>query len=706
MAAIENRSEGPARLGLWRLFILGRTAVTGAMLVLLLLTNQMTVPSTQIPLFIVTVVQFGINGIYLYLWKRRDLSLLGVIAFVIEIVLITLQILNFGSEGHVFVLAYLWPIVMAGRLIGRRAILPFTLLSILAYATIILLRRWGIVLMEPVLTAAGVSQALAMSLAYLAFVSLLLWALTSEVERGEERLNARNQELWRINSRLRALVVAGEELLGSLEVEQLLRAAVWQVEMSTGHKYAAVYLREGDALRLQEPHSLPIGVAASRRVRPVPERWNKMNLAGSDLLMPWRERLDDDEVSALEEQEGLSYCWLTHVALGSARGPIGVLTLLEEERGALDDPNESRVLQILGHQLSVALENARLFDDLRRESDLLRSILSHMSEGVFVADRTGAVLLGNRGAQEMLRVQQGQALPSWLQERLAVRVAPVALDGRLPIEANGRVISVSSANLPDAGDLAESIVYVARDVTQETQVERMKSEFLAYASHELRTPLATIKTMVRLMLLDAGHGSKLREHLTVVDTQVDRQTRMISNLLDLTRLEAGRYELTAEDVDVAQVVQSLSRGLRPLAEEKGLRLHVQCQRLPARIRTDTGAVEQIVLNLVGNAIKFTDKGNVTITGERSPNGIYIAVQDTGIGMTPVQLGHLFSKFYTARTPHKRGEGTGLGLAISQMLATELGGHISVTSQKGRGACFVLHLPLEMPPRHAPRPSEN
>jgi signal transduction histidine kinase len=211
--------------------------------------------------------------------------------------------------------------------------------------------------------------------------------------------------------------------------------------------------------------------------------------------------------------------------------------------------------------------------------------------------------------------------------------------------------------------------------------------------------------MVRLMLLDAVQGTKLREYLSVIDTQVDRQTRMISNLLDLTRLEAGRYELTPEDVDVAQVVQSLARGLRPLAEENGLRLHEQCHRLPPRIRTDTGAVEQILLNLVGNAIKFTEKGDISVTGERLPEGILITVQDTGIGMAPTQLTHLFSKFYTARNPHKRGEGTGLGLAISQMLATALGGKITVTSQKGRGSSFVLHLPLEMPARLAPRAVE-
>lgn len=513
-----------AQLRLWRIFIVGRTIVTGVLLALLYVVNAFYVPRNLVPLFVVVGAQFGFNAIYLLLWRRRDIALLGYLCFAIEIILITLMILNFGVDGYIFVLAYFWPIAMAGRLVGEAALPPLTLLSTVLYTTIILLQRQGLVFHGNILLPDGTPQALVLSLPYLAFVSLLLWALTSEVARGERDIQHRNVELERTNT-------------------------------------------------------------------------------------------------------------------------------------------------------------------------LLHSILTHMSEGVVLVSRDGQVLLSNRAAAKSLCVTEGEPLPEWLSQPLEYPMDESGPHLRV-IEHDGRAFSLSAAVIP-AGTLAGSAIYVVRDVTEELRLERAKSDFLAYASHELRTPLTTIRMMVGLLLMDAPANSKTHEYLTIIDTQVERQARMVRNLLDLTRLEAGRYELPSEPVDLGLVIASMLQAMRPMAEEKGLSLQADCASMAGlRLVSNASGIEQVLINLLSNAIKFTERGGVTITCRHDDRHVWIAVQDTGIGMTPEQTRRIFTKFYTAQNPRKKGEGTGLGLVISQMIAKALGGAIEVESQPGKGSCFTLRLPLD------------
>jgi signal transduction histidine kinase len=248
-------------------------------------------------------------------------------------------------------------------------------------------------------------------------------------------------------------------------------------------------------------------------------------------------------------------------------------------------------------------------------------------------------------------------------------------------------VELSSGDTVPAG-----ILYVARDITREAEIERMKSDFVAYASHELRTPLTTIKTLVRLLLMDAPEDSKRQEYLDIINTQAGRQIRLIENLLNLTRLEAGRYELPREPVDAHHIVRSVVDGCQPLAEEKGLHVKVR-DAGDGRFVSNRGGLEQVLTNLVSNAIKFTEEGGeITVACRTEGNHVAFSVKDSGVGMTEEQMGHIFDKFYTVRHPRKRGEGTGLGLAISDMIVNQLGGSIEVDSEPGVGSCFVVRVP--------------
>jgi signal transduction histidine kinase len=521
-----------------------------------------------------------------------------------------------------------------------------------------------------------------------------VWTLTTERERGEERLRIRNQELHRINTGLRSLVAASEEFSGCLDVGQLLTSAVVQVESIAGNARAAAYMSDGDELLLCEQPGLPPGFGSHRRRQLVPRAWLGEEGFQGESAPVLREPLDEEESDLFAVKGCPAPRSLTHVALRSPHGLLGMLSITSPEIEA-SDQHEARMLQILGHQLGVALENARLFANLQYERNLLSGILASMTEGVLVVDHEENVLLTNGAAARLLQVRDGESLPSWFLDQMKAHQTQSPDSGDfLLAEVDGRIIRLSAADLSRNGDVPASTIYVARDVTEEAQAQRMKSDFVAYASHELRTPLTTMKMLVGLLLMEIPSDTKHHEYLTVINTQVERQTRLINNLLDLARLEAGRYEVPPEEVDPREIVESVVKVCRPLAEEKNQAVDVTCSVAPYSIVSNSSGLEQVLTNLVSNAIKFTGQGGrVEISCRENGEEVLFSVKDSGIGMTPEEQQRIFTKFYTVRNPLKRGEGTGIGLALSDLIVEKLGGRIEVTSEVGVGSCFVVHLPM-------------
>lgn len=686
------------RLRLWHLFILGRSVVTGAFLALLIIVNGLVPPPSLHPLFLLAWVQLATNGFYFYLWKRQDIALLGSFSFGLEIVLITLIIYLLGPDGHVFLLAYLWPIIMGGWLRGRKSIGPLTLLSTLSYAVLIFLERRGLARVQSVLSPDNTSQALVLSLPYLAFVSLLVWMMTREMERSEDRLRSRNRDLHRVNFGLRYLVAANEELSSCLDRRGILSFALRKSAKITGHERAAVYIEDGGTVRLSRQHGLPRSFEMQRSYARLPAQWMSAQRTEGESLGIVVEALSGEEEYLFATPGKPVPQVLIHVPLQSPHGLEGMLTIASSETSPLDQ-SEAHLVQILGHQLGIALQNARLLNHVRHDRDLLRGILAHMGEGVFVVDSADRVLVANRSAAALLGIRDGEELPAWFLERMAEDDEADTLQGaRRVVDSEDATISVSTTQLFGSEELPQSTIYVARDITEESRIQQMRSDFVAYVSHELRTPLTTIKMLIRMLLTDAPEDTKQREYLSIVDTQVARQARLVSNLLDFTRLEGGKYELFPETVDPRLLVEAAVSACRPLAEQKGLEIGVACSEAPRAFVSNRGGLEQVLVNLLSNGVKFTDPGgHVSVSCWAKDGEVLFEVEDSGIGMTEEQLGRIFTKFYTVRNPQKRGEGTGLGLVISDMIVKELGGRIEVASEPDVGTCFQVRLPLVRDP---------
>jgi signal transduction histidine kinase len=230
-----------------------------------------------------------------------------------------------------------------------------------------------------------------------------------------------------------------------------------------------------------------------------------------------------------------------------------------------------------------------------------------------------------------------------------------------------------------------------------------KSAFVANISHEIRTPLAAIMGHTDLMRLGGLSPQDFADYVQIVRRNSTHLLSILNDVLDLSKVEAGRMTIESVPCSPASLVDEVARSMRPQAEEKNLKLHVQCpQSIPASIVSDPTRVRQILMNLISNAIKFTDSGCIEIrlgVAAFSTDGrhsLAFDVIDTGIGLTAEQKGRLFTAFTQAdESTSRRYGGTGLGLAISKRLAELLGGTIQVESAIGRGSRFTLCLPIQL-----------
>ncbi|WP_420125783.1 ATP-binding protein [Longimicrobium sp.] len=355
----------------------------------------------------------------------------------------------------------------------------------------------------------------------------------------------------------------------------------------------------------------------------------------------------------------------------------------------------------------------------------------------FLADRCGIYLAGGDGELRLAHCAQGNAadeppaadavpVPPGHPLREVMRTGePLVIPATsgvaggesrvvVPLRARGRTLGAltltagperrpyeardATAALEFAGRAALAVDN-ARLFAQVEEADRAKSEFLATMSHELRTPLNAIQGYTNL--LEAGVPEPLSEPVLQYVRRVGLSARhlgqLIEEILAYSRLEAGRETVSAAQVDVGEVVREVEAIVEPLAREKGLRLMVNATDPSPPLRTDPRKLRQILLNLLGNAIKFTDEGEIVFTTRPEGGDVLFCVRDTGIGIPAEHLEQIFEPFWQVEQGSTRiAQGTGLGLSVSRRLAHLMGGTLQAESSPGSGSTFILRLPLAPP----------
>jgi signal transduction histidine kinase len=227
------------------------------------------------------------------------------------------------------------------------------------------------------------------------------------------------------------------------------------------------------------------------------------------------------------------------------------------------------------------------------------------------------------------------------------------------------------------------------------EINRLQSEFMSNMTHELRTPINTILGLVELLRSadDALLGAS-RQRVELLGSRARELLGIVNNVLDRYRLDAGAMQPLIEDVELQPLLEEALQAAEPLAVGKPVRLLLRLEALPRWFRTDPAFVRRIVTNLLGNAVKFTEAGTVTLEAQADAASLTIHVRDTGIGIRPADRERLFARFTQLEsTKSKRHAGTGLGLSIVKSLVDALGGTIAVSSQLGSGAVFRVSLPV-------------
>jgi signal transduction histidine kinase len=257
------------------------------------------------------------------------------------------------------------------------------------------------------------------------------------------------------------------------------------------------------------------------------------------------------------------------------------------------------------------------------------------------------------------------------------------------------------AGSSELGELAVQFNTMAERLAESVEISRRdrdrSRDFLADVSHELRTPLAALRTFNQLLMEGAGDDPEARaEFLESSAGQIERLDWLAQNLLELSKLDSGLVLLDLRPDDLRAAIESAAHQHDATAARRGVHLRVELPDAPIRIRHDPPRIGQVVGNLVGNAIKFTPRdGTVTVTVEATDDGARVDVRDTGVGIEPTELPHIFERFYRgSRANEARGSGSGLGLAIVRSIVDMHGGTITVESGAAQGSRFTVHLPRD------------
>ncbi|HPA85793.1 MAG TPA: ATP-binding protein, partial [Deltaproteobacteria bacterium] len=332
------------------------------------------------------------------------------------------------------------------------------------------------------------------------------------------------------------------------------------------------------------------------------------------------------------------------------------------------------------------------FAELSSNKEELEGIVSSMSEALLALDDRGRVRLANRSAGDLFGTEKVIGRYSWelirapelngLIERASQQPAAESID----LEDKTYLCSVTPIRSGKAK------VILLHDITEMRRLEKIKKDLVVNVSHELRTPLTAIKGFTET-LMEESTDSHL-EYLKVIKNHTDRLINIITDLLELSKLEAGEFRLDAEDVPLRALIESVLALFGPALTSKNLTAGIEGPQQDVIIKGDPFLLEQLFTNLIDNAVKYTEKGGITISLGSSQNIAVVKVTDTGIGIPREHLGRIFERFYVVdKSRSRRLGGTGLGLSIVKHIVTLHKGAISVTSRPYGGTAFTITLPL-------------
>lgn len=395
---------------------------------------------------------------------------------------------------------------------------------------------------------------------------------------------------------------------------------------------------------------------------------------------------------------------------------LGVIKLayIRSSDSAAED---AELLQIMAHQAAIAIENASHYEQMAAERARMQTIVDHVNEGIIVLGRRNEITMMNPAAAEITGwpIEQAQGMS-------CTDVFRCHDERNLPL-CDSDACPLTSAHAPDNsrrhivifhrrdgqhvwvdmicsqitnGDEKSSLLCTLRDITELKKLEKLKTEFIASVSHELRSPLTIIRAYSQILERALSHDEELLYYATAIDEESHHLSKLVDDLLDLSRIEAGRLRLNLEWCDLAEMILETVRTYEGYTREHTI--HVDVRARPLLARVDPVRVRQVLTNLINNAIKYSPEGSridirLVSEGDQHKRWARISVRDEGPGIPPEHQQRIFERFYQINPSQAGGEGVGLGLPISKAIVEAHGGQIWVESEPGHGSTFHFTLPL-------------
>ncbi len=546
----------------------------------------------------------------------------------------------------------------------------------------------------------------------------------------EKRVEERTHELRREHQNSQTLLHIISELSASLDMGLVLSRTLTVLNNSVGSEESGIILTQdsGVAYRAGVQLTRPAGSGKGSSVERQIARW--VIRTRQPVLLA---KVQEDGRWEFDPDLPPAYQSLLAVPLVMGEEILGALLLFHSQADFFQN-SQIGLMEATARQIGIALNNAELFNLIRDQSEHLgsmlreqqieasrsRAILEAVADGVLVTNSTGQINLFNASAERILDLKSQQVMSKsldqfvglfgrttsdwmqtirrWSQDPGAHKNAETYAE-RIDLD-NGRIVSVHLAPVFWRQEFLGT-VSTFRDITHEVQVDRIKSEFVANVSHELRTPMTSIKGYVEIMLMGAaGEITPQQSHfLKIVKSNTERLSVLVNDLLDVSRIEAGRLTLNNQALDLHEIAEDVIADLRRRSTEENRPMTFELV-IPTGLpfaQGDTERVRQILGNLVVNGYNYTpDGGCVSVKIVEVEHDLQIDVRDNGIGIRPSEQGRIFERFYRGEDPLVlQTAGFGLGLAIAKTLVEMHHGRMwfSSTGERGEGSVFSFTLPV-------------
>ncbi len=543
----------------------------------------------------------------------------------------------------------------------------------------------------------------------------------------------RYEESQRYCRRLNAFDAIVTAISSATDLQDLMQGVLEVVLDLLPVTSAAIFLFDPsqDRLKLGTHWELPAAMVEDAASLPVAGAWcEEVIHYGQATIRPLMDERGETPLLAA----GLESCAYLPLLVGGT--VVGILALYGGARlhKELDIPR----LMPLCNQVGFAIANVRLYEDSQLERRKLNTVINSIAEGVVLCDSQGRLILANEAAMELLSLEsipfqqplsemvdfygirdlEGTPLPVEQLPMARALSGEIFHDYRVLLRgASGNNSVMSFSGAPTLGDTSERIegaVVVFRDITANQRLERAKDEFLAVAAHELRSPLASVRGYAELLIKREQQRNEADPRdirgLTILSQQVTHMLRMVDNLLDVSRLDAGQLGLQIQQVNIVSLITQVIDLNTPAAGGREFLFDLQYESL--LVPCDSLRIRQVLTNLIGNAIKYSLPDSQIVVRLRVHQGetlkipsplpddmsadnpsreVVISVSNGGYPIPPEQQQQLFNRYY--RAGGRRAEGLGLGLYLSRQFVVMHGGAIWVESKEGMGNTFTFTLPL-------------